>query len=554
MTNDQIADNFKLLAKLMDIHGLNSFKSKSYNSAAFSIEKLDGQLADFDRKNLAGLRGIGASSAKKIEALLDTGHLPELTALVEDTPQGILEMMQIKGIGPKKINTIWKEMEIESVGELLYACEENRLKLYKGFGEKTQTNIAQTLTYYLQSKDSHLYAAVEEVAAIIELKLIALFGKENVHVSGEFLRQMPVITQLEFVVMSDADAILSKVKTDASFSIKDEGELRLGTEHSIEVKIWPAMQGTLVDVLLKTSSTPEFYEAIVESIKVESADSLENLFKKINKPFIPAAARNNIKSLSYTEKEFAETLQASDIKGLIHSHSKWSDGAETIETMAGACIALGLEYMLITDHSKSAFYAQGLFPEKIAAQQEEIDALNKKLHPFRIFKGIESDILNDGSLDYDDAVLHSFDLIIASVHSNLKMPEEKAMSRLLTAIANPFTSILGHPTGRLLLSRKGYPLNFTEIIDSCGAHNVCIEINANPNRLDIDWEHIEYAKEKKVLLSVNPDAHSIAGINDIKYGVLVAQKGVLQKMENLSSFSLAQMEEFIIIQKAKRPK
>ena len=213
--------------------------------------------------------------------------------------------------------------------------------------------------------------------------------------------------------------------------------------------------------------------------------------------------------------------------------------------MANACIEKGLEYMAISDHSKSAFYAQGLNETQIKTQQIEIDEINTRLAPFKIFKSIESDILNDGSLDYTNSILSTFDLVIASVHSNLKMTEEKAMHRLLTAIENPYTTILGHLTGRLLLSRPSYPLNFKKIIDACAANSVVIELNANPNRLDIDWREIKYALDKKVLISVNPDAHSLKGIDDIKYGVFSAQKAMLPKEKNLSSFSLQNFNDFV---------
>jgi DNA polymerase (family 10) len=213
--------------------------------------------------------------------------------------------------------------------------------------------------------------------------------------------------------------------------------------------------------------------------------------------------------------------------------------------MAQAAIAQGLEYLVMSDHSQSAFYANGLSPERIAAQQAEIDALNKKLAPFRIFKSIEADILNDGSLDYNESILATFDLVIASVHSNLKMTEEKAMARVMAAIKNPYTTILGHPTGRLLLSRKGYPLDHKAVIDACATHSVVIEINAHPRRLDLDWRWVSYAIEKGVLLSIDPDAHSINGFKDTTYGVLVAQKGGLTAKGNLSSFTLSEFEAFL---------
>ncbi|MEO5562614.1 MAG: PHP domain-containing protein, partial [Chitinophagaceae bacterium] len=230
---------------------------------------------------------------------------------------------------------------------------------------------------------------------------------------------------------------------------------------------------------------------------------------------------------------------------VIHSHSNWSDGVNTLEEMAKECITRGFEYLVISDHSKAAAYARGLTEERIREQHRNIDDVNSRLAPFKIFKSIECDILNDGALDYNDDVLASFDLVIASVHSNLKMTEEKAMARVMRAVTNPYTTILGHMTGRLLLSRKGYPLDHKKIIDACAANDVVIELNAHPRRLDIDWQWIDYAIQKNVLLSIDPDAHSLDGYNDIKYGVLAAQKGGLTKEQNLSSYTLKQFEEFL---------
>jgi DNA polymerase (family 10) len=235
-----------------------------------------------------------------------------------------------------------------------------------------------------------------------------------------------------------------------------------------------------------------------------------------------------------------------DIKGIIHTHSDWSDGLQSVQEMATNCIQQGFEYLVISDHSKSAFYANGLSEERIKAQHQYIEELNKICAPFKIFKSIECDILNDGSMDYSDNILCTFDLVIASVHSNLKMTEEKAMQRIINAIEHPATRILGHPTGRLLLSRAGYPINHEKVIDACVANKVVIEINAHPRRLDLDWKWIRLAQEKGAILSINPDAHNTEGYKDIRYGVLASQKGGLLSSNNLSSYGLNEFEDFLI--------
>jgi DNA polymerase (family 10) len=263
-------------------------------------------------------------------------------------------------------------------------------------------------------------------------------------------------------------------------------------------------------------------------------------------PFIIPALRENDSILSrLKEKKPRTVIQTTDIRSIIHSHSNWSDGVDTVEEMANDLIKKGYEFLVISDHSKSAFYANGLTEERIREQHRYIDELNTRLRPFKIFKSIECDILNDGGLDYSNNILASFDLVITSIHSNLKMNEEKAMMRLLNAIKNPYTTILGHMTGRLLLSRNGYPVDHKKIIDACAENHVAIELNAHPRRLDIDWRWIDYALEKNVLISIDPDAHSVGGFNDVKYGVLAAQKGGLAKEQNLSSFSLQQFENYL---------
>ncbi|RYF80262.1 MAG: PHP domain-containing protein [Chitinophagaceae bacterium] len=298
--------------------------------------------------------------------------------------------------------------------------------------------------------------------------------------------------------------------------------------------------------IVETSSSDDFLQALQKpATAIEAVDEVE-FFKSIGQPFIPSFLRekqnivDRIKTIDLTS-----IIQPSDIKGLIHSHSNWSDGAYTIEQMAEELIRLGFEYLVISDHSKAAFYANGLSEERITEQHRYINELNKKLHPFKIFKSIECDILGDGTLDYDDNILKTFDLVITSVHSNLDMDEEKAMMRLMGAITNPYTTILGHMTGRLLTRRKGYPVDHKKIIDACVAHDVVIEINASPSRLDMDWRWIDYALDKGLILSINPDAHSLEEFHYVKYGTLVAQKGALTTSRNLSSYSLQEFEAYL---------
>lgn len=552
MENYIIADNFSLLAKLMDIHGDNSFKAKSFANAAFQIEKLTVPLQETPQDAIFRIKGIGESTGKSVIEMLQTGQFAALDEYIRRTPPGILEMMRIKGLGPKKIATIWKELEIETLGELLYACNENRLLLLKGFGQKTQDSIRASIEFFLSNRERFLYAEVESFAAELETLLRSTFAPAQVAVTGSFRRQQPIIDELEFVIGAPIDQVAETFKTMEAFNRLDNTDdaLLLQFKEHVKIKVYGVQPEHFAVKLFTTTGSDAFLEKFFAHTGQASggaAATEENIFREAGLAYIPPALREgraNEVALA-AANQLPQLIQAADIRGIIHSHSQWSDGLQSLEEMAKAARDQGFEYLVISDHSKSAFYANGLQPERILAQHEQIDLLNAQLAPFKIFKSIEADILNDGSLDYPDEILASFDLVIASVHSNLKMTEEKAMARVLKAIANPYTTILGHMTGRLLLSRNGYPLNHPQIIDACVEHGVVIELNAHPRRLDIDWEWIPYALEQGALLSIDPDAHAIAGFADVRYGTLAAQKGGLTANKNLSSFTLAELEAFL---------
>lgn len=555
--NDEIAHNFSLLAKLMDIHGENTFKAKSYAAAAFSIDKLTISLAEIPSEKIFSIKGIGDSAGKKIIEQLETGKLLALETLLQKTPNGILEMLSIKGIGPKKIATIWKELEVETIGELLYACNENRLTLYKGFGEKTQENIKQSITFYMGALGKYLYQQVEDFAQ----ELQSILTKSISHpflLTGEMRRQMEIINRIDWVTTASAEELKIFFISHDFLLVEDCPSLIIfKSAQNINIGIHITNQALLQSTLFETSCSSEFLNEWTSTTNWNNQhaySSEDEIFNLHNICPIQPALRETAAIIELARNnELSSLIEAEDIKGIIHAHSNWSDGSNTLEEMAISALENGYEYLLITDHSKSAFYAKGLYEDRVQAQHKQVEEINGKITPFKIFKGIESDILNDGSLDYTPEILKTFHLVIASIHSNLKMSEEKAMNRLIKAIENPYTSILGHMTGRLLLSRAGYPVDHQKIIDACAANKVVIELNAHPRRLDIDWRWIQKAIEKNVLISINPDAHHCAGYKDCKYGVLVAQKAGLPKSRNLSSFGLAAFEAFVKEQHSKRP-
>jgi len=551
MENKPVARKLRLLSQLMELHDINPFKIKSIANAAFKVDKLPFPIAGKKTEELEKIDGIGKSLAAKITELLETGTMAEMDELLAKTPQGIVEMMGIKGIGPKKVAIIWRELGIENIGELFYACNENRLVEAKGFGLKTQEEIRKVIEFNMAANGKFLYAKVEAEAKDFVEQLKSIFPDGLIEIAGEFRRCCEIIDTLTIVLGSRDQEIAfnTLLHSDIMSGIKSEKHRITGSlENGLEVDIICVEKRYYYKELFVQTGTDEHVSAVLSRVTdiIDQPESEELIYKKAGLEFIHPELREGTAFIERAEKNtLPQLISHHDLKGTLHNHSTWSDGINTVEEMALYCRdELKLEYLGMCDHSKSAFYAKGLSIERVLQQQEEIDHLNKKLNGFQIFKGIESDILYDGSLDYPDEILKKFDFIVASVHSLLKMDEEKATSRLIKAIENPYTTILGHPTGRLLLSRKGYPIDYKKVIDACAANNVVIEINANPLRLDLDWRWHQYALDKGVWLSINPDAHRREGFLDTYYGLLVARKGGLYKERCLNALSLHEIEKF----------
>jgi len=557
MENKTIARTLRLLSQLMELHEVNPFKIKSIANAAFKVDKLPFKIADKPYDELEKVDGIGKSIAGKLVELLTTGSMAELQELLDATPPGIVEMLSIKGIGPKKIAIIWHELGIENTGELYYACNENRLVEAKGFGLKTQDEIRKVIEFRMANTGKFLYAQVEASANELLKKLTGLIGESRIEICGEFRRRCEIINELCFVIGTGKPAgVINEIQTavlltDISF---DEHSISGKTENGIAVKINLVSETSFYTEVFKYTGDEEHVEAILSRISDTGfiAQSEQEIYDKSGLQYMEPELREGASFIEKAaDKQLPKLIAYTDLKGTLHNHSSWSDGIVALENIALYLRdELKLEYLGICDHSKSAFYANGLSIERVLQQHEEIDHLNKKITGFHIFKGIESDILNDGSLDYPDEILKRFDFIVASVHSNLKMIEEKATERLIKAIENPYTTILGHPTGRLLLSRKGYDIDYKKVIDACADNGVVIEINANPLRLDLDWRWHRYALDKGVVLSINPDAHRNEGYHDMHYGTLVARKGGLTAEKCLNARSLDEIKTIFAARKS----
>ena len=549
MTNKDIAKAFQYLANLMELHGENKFKIRTYANSYINLRKQPATLAEMSQSELEAVKGIGKSVAAKIRELVDTGKMETIQKFEAITPEGVQEMLQIKGFGPKKVAVIWKELEVETIGELLYACNENRLVELKGFGAKTQADLKQKLEYYERSKGKSRYADVEAAANAVLAHLQRLLPDARVAFTGAMRRKSPIIERIEILI---ANAQSIETVFDEAFLFKTgekDGIYNGRTAENTAVKIYTCSKEEFGSKQFRYTANADFLEAFIahhEGVDFKALAEEENVFEKANLPFIAPELREQDWGFELAKNnQLPALIELEDIKGVVHNHSTYSDGINSLQEMAEATRDAGYEYLVMSDHSKAAFYANGLKEDRLYQQWAEIDALNTQMAPFKIFKSIESDILNDGSLDYPEAILKQFDLIIASVHTNLRMDEEKATQRIITAVENPYTTILGHPTGRLLLSRKGYPIDHKKVIDACAANGVSIELNANPYRLDIDWTWIPYARAKGVLISINPDAHSVQGIHDIKYGVFAARKGGLTKEGCLNAKGLAEFSTFL---------
>jgi DNA polymerase (family 10) len=540
MENYEIAEILTKTAKLMELHDENSFKIKSLQNAAFKLDRLPEKIFGKSIEELEKVDGIGKSLSVKLHAYFADGIFQDLLVLIQKTPLGVLEMMEIKGIGPKKVAALWKELGVESPGELLYACNENRLIELKGFGEKTQDKIKKAIEFKIANAGLYHFSVAEQIGKEILVHLQKKSSSNLVSFVGALRRKCEIVEKIEILISEENTKVvnwLNSLENVFQESITIDNEVvKFTSTYGISATIECCNADRFYYNLWNLTGSEKHIEQVkdinpdISKTALKECVSEHEIYKKYNLAFIEPELREGIFEIDLALKNHLPTLvQLQDLKGVLHNHSTWSDGIHSLEEMANECKRLGYEYFGICDHSKTAFYANGLSIERVLAQHLEIDALNKKLSPFKIFKGIESDILNDGSLDYPEEILKTFDFIVASIHSNLKMEEVKATQRLLTAIENPYTTILGHPTGRLILAREGYPIDHKKIIDACAENNVIIELNAHPYRLDLDWRWIQYCVKKGVKISINPDAHAKEGFGDLYYGICAARKGGLTK-------------------------
>jgi DNA polymerase (family 10) len=542
MDRKGVAAALEEIGLLLELLGDNPFKTRAYHNGARIIRGLEEDLAGLVRQNsLTGIKGIGDALAEKISTLVNEGRLPYLEELRAKVAPGLLEWIKIPGLGAKKARAIHVALDISTIGELEYACIENRLRDLQGFGEASQKKILAGIDLIRRNAGRfHQHLLQAEAARMLEI-VRGTAGLRRAEIGGSVRRKAETSRGVEIVaVADDGDALVERIES-----------LKPGSGPEVKLRIVPERDFPLA-LLLSTGSEAhlddlrEYAAAHGGSLETEAEEEPE-IYERLELDWIPPELREGAGEVEAASRgELPLLIQESDIRGLLHCHSRWSDGGATIAEMAEATRARGMEYLAICDHSRAAAYAGGLDEDRVRRQHEEIDELNGGYgDSFRVLKGIEVDILPDGSLDFGDDTLCTFDLVVASVHSSFNLSEEKQTTRILRAMENRYVDILGHVTGRLLLARDGYALDLQRVLESAAERQVAVEINAHPHRLDLDWRHLRAALRNGMKTCINPDAHSVEGLRHLTHGVSIARKGWCTRDDALNAWPLGRLLAFI---------
>lgn len=524
----------------LELTDKNPFRARSYLNAAREVEQSPFSLEQLVQENRASeLKGIGASLLERLQEFWRTGQMLMHSELMAKVPTGLWEVLQVPGLGSKRVRALYEDLGITGLAELEYACHENRLMELKGFGPKMQENVLAGLIEVKARRGQLLLpdALAEASPLLQELVVHPLVSRAEL--AGELRRCCPVVSRLEFVAASsDPDQllralpdILAAIAWEIADSDKRTGKTAAGL--SIVVAVckdeqfaWTWWQAT--------GSERHVLQALGggqgDSQLQRSADE-QTLYGRLGLAFVPPVLREGEEEVAWAKaNQLPHLVEAADIQGVVHNHTAWSDGVATLEEMAEAASERGWGYLGIADHSQTAVYAGGLTAQRVREQWQAIDHQNAK-GGARLLKGIESDILPDGALDYDDELLAGFDYVVASIHSQLRQPQDLLMARLLRALRHPQTTILGHPTNRLLLGRAESAVDMPRLIAEAADLGKALELNANPHRLDLDWRWCRQAKLAGVKIAINPDAHRVSGLADVQYGIMVAQKAGLTKSD-----------------------
>lgn len=583
MNKADIVDILEEIALLLELSGENPFKTRAYSAGARALEAMEEPLADVIAEGRLGeIKGIGKALVDKITTLHETGELDYYTNLKASIPAGLLEMKEIPGLGAKKIKVLWQKLGIETIAGLEAACKDDKIAGLEGFGKKSQEKILTGIANREAYSKRHLWWAADKAAQPILEELRKLPEVEQAEVAGSLRRGKETVGDLDFIVASTEPGPIMDwfVQQESVAEVTGHGEtkssIRLGNGIGADLRVVPPKQFASAlhhftgskehNVLMRQRALARGYSLSEwgifkeherekgeqradkrEEDRVQEIGSEAALFKFLGLEFIPPALREGRNEIDLAEKgPLPRLVEFSDIRGCFHNHTHASDGNATLEEMAEAAASYGWEYLSIADHSKSSFQANGLDAKRLRKQIAQIRAINESGdYPVRLLSGTECDILPDGSLDFDDDLLSALDCVVISVHSSFTQSEEEMTARIIKAIENPHTHMLGHLTGRLLLRREAYQVNVQKVIDAAIANNTAIELNANPVRLDMDWRHWQKAAEKGLLCAINPDAHRTEGLQHVKAGVQAARKGWLEPEQVINTWPLEKVLDWL---------
>lgn len=564
MDNRAVANVLQQIGQILEIQGENPFKVRAYYAAARALAGLTENVRSLvEQKRLREIPGIGQALEEKITQLVMTGRLEAYEELRRQVPAGVLEIMNIPSVGPKKAHALWKELGITSIEELRKACQENKLLNLKGFGEKTQKKILEGIEFSERHRGQYLLSEALPEARRLLAHLESLEGVVRASLAGSLRRWKEVVRDIDLLASSDNPerVMESFLKAGEISRVLARGETKTSVllHSGLQVDLRVVRDDQFACALAYFTGSKEHNVALRQiaqkrGLKVNEYGIFEGdrllpckdeaeFYGRLGLPYIPPELRENTGELDL--KETPQLIGFKSLKGIFHTHSTWSDGTADIRAMAEKARSMGYRYMGLSDHSKAAYYANGMDEKRLLKQLEEVDRLNRRMKDFRILKGLECDILPNGDLDLSPEILGRLDFVIGSIHSRFELSESEMTHRVCRALANEHLDILGHPTGRLLLSRPGYRIDLDRVIETARRHGKVIELNAHPNRLDLDGVHCRRAKERGVLVSINPDAHAISEIENVEYGIGTARRGGLEERDVLNTRDLDAVLEIL---------
>lgn len=593
MTKSQIAEVLQEIATLLELKYENPFKIRAYANAARSLETFGGNLSNLqDEEALAKIPGIGKAIAAKIKELAATGKLKYVEELRAEFPAAILELFSISGLGAKKIKALYEQLHISSIEQLREACESGRVAQLPGFGETTQTKICAAIEQRSKHSGYFQFGQIATEAESLRRDLALHPDALRVDVAGSYRRRREIVRDVDLVVATGkptaiaqffvkhllVESIIAQGPTKTSVRLRSgiQCDLRVVTsaeypfalnyftgskEHNIEMRSRALGRGWTLNEYRLARSPPDpkakkvrAGRAVVRSTtRIPRVREESDLYRALGLDFIPPELRENYGEFEAAEKHaLPRLLEQEDLRGTFHCHTVASDGHNTLEEMAAAAQELGLDYLGIAEHSKSSIQAHGVDAAKLRAQIAAIRKLNKKLDGFRLFAGVECDILRDGKLDFGDEILTELDFVVASIHSVFNLSEAEMTKRIIRAMENPFVTILAHPTGRLLLKREPYSIDISAVLEAAATTGTWIELNAAPKRLDLDWRWWPLAKQKGVKCVINPDAHRTERLQDLWFGIGIARKGWLTKADVMNCLPLGKIEPALQAKRSKR--